>query len=231
MTQGMPSSARRAGQRLWPIVAIGKGEAKTLVAGIRVNGGPVKDSDATSWQHVKAVIANLQRQRDKRAQWDEFAAEVGCPRHVEAKTSIELARATLKACQAARSNASALSSLTSDEVTLARVTNDPTLCEAIAEQIRAAAASIRLAAAELYREQTLAKFDGDDRTSTLASQLFEEVLGKPVCCKRQGLAGLDQLAQTPRPPQRAFRRFCDDLAHDGGDLRGGRSKLGEDTGE
>ena len=37
-----------AGQRLWPIVAIGKGEAKTLVAGIRVNGGPVKDTDAAS---------------------------------------------------------------------------------------------------------------------------------------------------------------------------------------
>jgi very-short-patch-repair endonuclease len=33
---------------------------------------------------------------------------------------------------------------------------------------------------ELYREQTLAKFDGDDRTSSLARQLFEEVLGKPV---------------------------------------------------
>jgi very-short-patch-repair endonuclease len=169
-----------AGQRLWSIVAIGKGEAKTLVASIRVNGGPLKDADVAIWQHVKAVIANLQRQRDLRAQWDEFATEVGCPRHVEAKTSIDLARTTLKACQAARSNAGALSSLTSDEVTLARVANDPGLCEAVAEQIRAAAASIRLASAELYREQTLAKFKGDDRTSTLARQLFEEVLGRPA---------------------------------------------------
>jgi very-short-patch-repair endonuclease/transcription elongation GreA/GreB family factor len=169
-----------AGQRLWPIVAIGKSEAKTLVASIRVNGGPVKDTDAAIWQHVKAVIANLQRQRDTRAQWDEFAAEVGCPRHVVVKTSIELARITLKACQEARANASALSSLTSDEATLARVANDPRLCEAIAEQIRAAAASIRLASAELYREQTLAKFEGENRTSTLARQLFEEVLGRPV---------------------------------------------------
>ncbi|MFK4720805.1 very-short-patch-repair endonuclease [Bradyrhizobium niftali] len=169
-----------AGQRLWPIVAIGKGEAKTLVAGIRVNGGLVRDTDAASWQHVKAVIANLQRQRDIRAQWDEFASEVGCPRHVEAKTSIELARTTLKACQDVRSNAGALTALTSDEVSLARVADDPALCEALAEQIRAAAASIRLASAELYRDQTLAKFDGDDRTSTLARQLFEEVLGKPV---------------------------------------------------
>lgn len=169
-----------AGQRLWPIVALGKGEAKALVAAIRVNGGPVKDTDASSWQHVKAVIANLQRQRDIRAQWDEFAGEVGCPKHVEAKVSIELARATLRACQDARSKTGALTALTSDEVSLARVANDPAFCEELAQQIRAAAASIRLASAELYREQTLAKFDGDDRTSILARQLFEEVLGKPV---------------------------------------------------
>jgi very-short-patch-repair endonuclease len=169
-----------AGQRLWPLVAIGKGEAKALVAGVRLNGGPLKDTDAQSWQHVKAVVANLQRQREIQAQWDDFATEIGGPIYVNAKASIGLARSVLKACDDARANAAALNALTSDEVTFARVANDPALGGAIAEQIRAAAASIRLASAELHREQMLRKFDGDDRTSILARQLFEEVLGRPV---------------------------------------------------
>ena len=169
-----------AGQRLWPLVAIGKGEAKALVAGIRLNGGPLKDSDAQSWQHVKAVITNLQRQRDIQAQWDDFAAEVGGPSYANAKPSIGLARNILRTCGDARANEAALNALTSNEVTIGRVANDPALGGAVAEQIRAAAASIRLASAELHRDQMLRKFEGDDRTSILARQLFEEVLGRPA---------------------------------------------------
>jgi hypothetical protein len=90
------------GQRLWSLMSMGKGAAKGLVADVRVNGGLVKDDDATAWQHVQAAISNLVRQRELRAQWDAFAAEVGAPLWGNAKTSIELTKDVLAICDAAR---------------------------------------------------------------------------------------------------------------------------------
>ena len=57
--------------------------------------------------------------------------------------------------------------------------NDPTLCAAVAKQIRAAATSMRLAAVEQDRRRLLQIFQGDDRTSDLARQFIDKFLGKP----------------------------------------------------
>src|SRR5712671_352481 len=126
-----------SGQRLWSLMSIGKGAAKGLVAEVRINGGPVKDDDAVAWQHVQAVILNLVRQRELRAQWDAFAPEVGAPLWVNAKPSIEPAKSVLKICDDARANASSLSAVISNEFATERLANDPVLCEAISNQIRA----------------------------------------------------------------------------------------------
>ena len=58
------------GQKLWPLMALGKGAAKALVSAIRVDGAPVKEEDTEGWRHVLAVIANTVRQREVRARWD-----------------------------------------------------------------------------------------------------------------------------------------------------------------
>ena len=147
-----------SGQRLWSLMSRRKGAAKGLVAEVRINGGSVKDDDAVAWQHVQAVILNLVRQRELRAQWDAFAAEVGAPLWVNAKPSIELAKSVLKICDDARANASSLSAVISNEFATERLANDPSLCEAISNQIRAATTSIRLAAAEQHRQRLLNTF-------------------------------------------------------------------------
>ena len=57
--------------------------------------------------------------------------------------------------------------------------NDPAFCIALAKQLRAAATSMRLAAVEQDRRRLLQLFQGDDRTSVVARQLYENVIGKP----------------------------------------------------
>jgi very-short-patch-repair endonuclease len=175
------------GQRLWPRFALGKTDAKAIVANIRINGGPVPDN-VESWQHVRASIDGAIKRRELRSQWDVFAQEVGAPASSEAKVAIAQAKVILKICNDARNGAASLKRLTSDECSIDRVANDPTLCGAVANQIRASATSIRLAAAEQHRHRFLEMFENEDRTSMLARQLFQDVLGKPVVTS-------DQIAQ------------------------------------
>ena len=82
------------GQKLWPLMALGKGAAKALVSAIRMDGAPVKDEDIEGWRYVAAVIANTVRQREVRARWDAFAKEIGAPMGGYAKTAIDLATKT-----------------------------------------------------------------------------------------------------------------------------------------
>ena len=58
------------GQKLWPLMALGKGAAKALVSAIHLDGGAVRDEDIEGWRHTAAVIANAKRQREVRARWD-----------------------------------------------------------------------------------------------------------------------------------------------------------------
>ncbi len=67
------------GQRLWPLIALGKGAAKSLVASIQLDGASVKEDDQNGWRHVAAALANDARQREIRARWQAFANEVGAP--------------------------------------------------------------------------------------------------------------------------------------------------------
>ena len=75
--------------------------------------------------------------------------------------------------------------------------NDPAFCMALAKQLRAAATSMRLAAVEQDRRRLLQLFQGDDRTSVVARQLYENVIGKPSVTSGQGCFGLEWTAESP----------------------------------
>ena len=148
------------GQKLWPLMALGKGAAKALVGGIRVDGAALKEEDVEGWRHVLAVIENTVRQREVRARWDAFAKEINAPAGGNAKSAVDLARRLLQICDDARGKSALLTSLVSGALSLETVANDPVLCKAVAKQIRASATSVRLAAVEQDRQRLAAALSG-----------------------------------------------------------------------
>jgi very-short-patch-repair endonuclease len=167
------------GQKLWPLMALRKGTAKALVGAIRLDGSPVREADIEGWRHTAAVIANSIRQRQVRARWDVFAREIGAPAGNNARTAADLAGKILRICDDARGKSALLASIVADALSIEMLANDPPLCAAVAKQIRAAATSMRLAAVEQDRRRLLEIFRGDDRTSDLARQFIDKILGKP----------------------------------------------------
>jgi very-short-patch-repair endonuclease len=170
-------SRAAAGQKLWPLMTLGKGAAKALVGSIRLDGRPIKEDDQGGWHHVAAAIANAVRQREIRARWEAFAREIGAPATDNPKQVVDFARQVLLICDEARKQRALLGLVLGNGFAIENVADDPELCKSLAKQIRAAASSVRLAAAEQHRRQLLQLFDGDDRTSVLARQLVEEAIG------------------------------------------------------
>jgi hypothetical protein len=70
-----------AAERLWPMLSIGKGAAKALVANVRLDGAAVRDDDTEGWRHVAAVMQHHARRQEVGARWQTFASEVGAPVH------------------------------------------------------------------------------------------------------------------------------------------------------
>jgi hypothetical protein len=168
-----------AGQKLWPLMALGKGTAKALVSGIRLDGAPVREEDREGWRHAAAVINNAVRQREAKARWDAFAREIEAPVADNARPVVDFARNVLRICDAARGHASLLASITTKAFSIEPVANDPALCAALAKQMRAAATAVRLAAAERDRRRVLQVYqDGTDRTSAIAREFIGKLVGQ-----------------------------------------------------
>ena len=177
-----------AGQKLWPLIAIGKGDAKSLVNAIRLDGTALRDSDANRWQHVAAVLANALRRREIDARWDAFGRDIGMWAGDQRRRSIEFCRSMLAVCDEARAQSASLHSITANAFSLEVLSGNSSLCAALANQIRSAATAARLAAVEQERRRVRALFDNSsDRTSALVRQLLDDVIGK-------GAAGPDKVA-------------------------------------
>jgi very-short-patch-repair endonuclease len=166
-----------SGQRLWPLVSLGKGSAKALVSGIRLDGAAVKEDDQDAWRHLASVLGNLGRQRGAKARWESFAKEIGAPAGEQAKAAVEFAADVLRTCDEARKQRVVLGPIVANAYFVEGLADDPGLCRALANQIRASANSARLAAAQDVRQRMIVAFDGEDRTSNLARQLISEAIG------------------------------------------------------
>ena len=151
-----------SGQRLWPLVSVGKGDAKALVSAIKLDGSPPKDGDVEGWKHVAAVLANAMRQRETHARWDAFARSVGIPDGGQRSTAIEFCRSMLAACDAARAQSELLSSVVAKAFNLEALANNPSLCAALAAQIRAAASAARLATVDKERRRVRSLFESKE---------------------------------------------------------------------
>jgi very-short-patch-repair endonuclease/transcription elongation GreA/GreB family factor len=177
-------SRAAGGQRTWPRLTIGKADAKAMVAAIRMNGGPIADQ-AESWRHVQAVVTSAVRQREYLSQWDVFASEVEAPPSDHIRGAINQAQSLFQMCRDALIEDSRLRRLTSDKLGVGRASNDPVLCTAAANQIRAMVASLQFASVGEQRRRLIAIFEQDDRTSALGRQLLQDVLGRPAVSSEQ----------------------------------------------
>jgi hypothetical protein len=167
------------GQKLWPLFAIGRGDAKALISDIKLDGVPLKDGDRNGWQHVAEVLANALRQREVHARWDALSKEIGVGAGDQRRTTIEFCGSLLTVSEEAKAQSVLLSSVSANAFNLEMLSDDPGLCSALAHQIRAAATSARLAGVEQERRRVRALFEnGSDRTSALVRQLLDEVIGK-----------------------------------------------------
>ena len=99
------------GQKLWPLMALGKGPAKALVGAIRLDGATVREEDIEGWRHVAAVIANTVRQREVRARWDALQKKSVPRRGTNVKSAVDLASTLVRICDNAREKSALLASI------------------------------------------------------------------------------------------------------------------------
>jgi very-short-patch-repair endonuclease len=169
-----------AGERLWSMFSMGKGSAKALVGGIELDGASVREDDVDAWRHVAAVIAHAARRKEVVARWHTFAGEVGASAAPSPKVTVDLARTVLHAADNAWVQRTHLSVVVSGSIGLDALSDDPGLCRSLADQIRAAAAAVRLGAVREHIRRTLGPFQrGSDRTSTVVRQFLEQFVGNP----------------------------------------------------
>jgi transcription elongation GreA/GreB family factor/very-short-patch-repair endonuclease len=168
------------GERLWPVLSIGRGTAKTLVSAIKLDGAAVKDGDVQGWRHVAVMICHAARQREASSRWQTIAVEIGAPGGAQSKAAIDVARAVLRAADKVHAHRSFLSAIVSNALTLEALHDDPERCGRLAAQIRAAAGALQLSSVRAHIDRTLERFQqGEERTSAVVRQLLEEAIGNP----------------------------------------------------
>jgi very-short-patch-repair endonuclease len=168
------------GEKLWPILKFGRGDARALVSAIKVDGAAVPDGNTKMWAHVAAAVSNALRQRGADSRWDAFIAEVGGTQVGQnRKATIEICQRILKVCDEAHRNTALLASIVVNQFSFERLATDQKLCLDLAKQIRALAVSVRLSAAEHHRRRVHNLFQSSDRTSVSIRRLFEEAVGNP----------------------------------------------------
>ena len=98
-----------AGEKLWFLMAIGKGDAKSLIGAIKYDGAQVKDRDVDAWKHIDAVLGNAFKQGSFRP--DAFARDIGVPNDAQRRLTIEAFRKMLSAADAAKAQSTLLASI------------------------------------------------------------------------------------------------------------------------
>ena len=169
-----------SGDRLWPILAVGKGAAKALVNAIRLDGAPVSEGDIQGWRHVAAVISHNVRRRQITARWRNFAAEVGIPPTDNLSTALTMARKVIAVADSAHIYGPFLAAVTGGSTGMEQLADDPDLCRQLVQQIRAAAGAVRLAVVRHHINRTVGLFEnGTDPTSVLVKRFVTQAIGNP----------------------------------------------------
>ena len=118
------------------------------------------------------------RQRETHARWDVFARTVGIPEGGQWTHGDRVLPKHAGGLRRGPGSVGLLSSVVAKAFNLEALANNPSLCAALAAQIRAAASAARLATVDKERRRVRSLFESkEDRTSALVLQLLDEVIG------------------------------------------------------
>ncbi len=173
--EAMAAVARAArGERLWPLLSLGHGVAKEIVAAVRV-GGLVPDPEG--WRAVEAQLALDRRKQASAAAWRDYVQASGVAAADDAGTPAPLSR-LLAQVDFVRDRLAELASRSRGVPALEALAVNGGLARALSDQIDAASASARAASLKGALAATAIRFEGRDRTSTMARQFLCDLVGR-----------------------------------------------------
>ncbi|WP_237477221.1 AAA domain-containing protein [Lichenibacterium dinghuense] len=164
----------RRGERLWPLVSLGHGTAKARVAAIRVRGRD-PGRDAGDWAAVDDALALADARRALAARWRQLAGGAGGDGDLDGLAG---AARLLGLADAMAGLFAALGPAGRRLPPPPRLARDPGAARALAAQIEAAAASARLVDVAADVAAAAARFPGSDRTSVMARQILDQLVGR-----------------------------------------------------
>jgi very-short-patch-repair endonuclease/transcription elongation GreA/GreB family factor len=167
-----------AGGRLWPILSVGKGNSKALVAEVTLDGKSISDDDVYNWRFIASRIAFIDRSGKIAARWSNFLVEIGA-NVTDDKRAREEVQKILRADRGLEIIISHIGKIVPGHNSIDTLARHPDKTVGLAKQIRSASAAARLAVVSKDIERVSALFaGGDDRTSAAVRKLVDEVIGK-----------------------------------------------------
>ena len=164
------------GERLWPRFSLGHSPAKDRVAEIRVRGQPPAP-ETEEWQAVADALRLASDRAALAARWRHLALESGLAPGADPGGPAAAVR-LLSLVDALQQTATGLGPAARHLPQPDRLLADPAEARALATQIDAAAGLARLSALAETLAATAARFAGPDRTSILARQILDQLVGR-----------------------------------------------------
>ena len=165
------------GERLWPMLSLGHAASKERVAAIRLRGG-APGREAADWRAVADALALAASRRALAARWRHLAAECGLAAGRDPGDPGPVAR-LLSLAETLRGAFGALGPAARALPEAERAALDPALALALAAQVEAAAGAARLVGVGEALSAAAARFPGTDRTSVMARQILDQLVGRP----------------------------------------------------
>ena len=193
-------SRARRGERLWPLMSLGHGASKQRVAAIRLRGrAPGKAGD--DWTAVDDALSLAESRGALAARWRHLGLEAGAPAVMASGDPGEAAR-LLKRVDDLAALFDGLGPAARRLPAPSALARDPSLADALATQVEAAAATARIAGVVSSIAEAATRFAGEDRTAVTARQILLQIVGradlpsdKVADLWRVLLARLDEVAE------------------------------------
>jgi very-short-patch-repair endonuclease len=212
------------GERLWPLLSLGKGQSKALVELVTFDGKPIREQDTTIWNHVAERIVYFNHWDDADVRWQAFVVQCGAAK-CDSTITLGQSRALLRSVAIAREAQESLPRITLGAPAFEQLSESPSLALALADQIGAAIGAVRLAKAREEISRASKRFEkGTDQTSIFTKDHLAKSVGNPDIAAddlasdwQSTLSKLERIAEL-RPAFQTIKSVSDQVAKAGAPL-------------